>query len=117
MPEIGPHGRKEWLIALGGYPGVKEITLDPEGFERFGLVPHQPSGDRGGVDIEGRYVTGAPSPARWDETRKASPDGIVLTGKAPNRFAARPRMLIQGIERHIIGLDQRRDGAITDPFF
>jgi hypothetical protein len=31
MPEIGPHGRKEWLNALGGHPGVEEIALDPEG--------------------------------------------------------------------------------------
>jgi hypothetical protein len=65
-----------------------------------------------------RLATGAaPRLARWDKARKASPHAIVLAGQAPNRFAAQPRVLVQGIERHIIGLDQRRDGAITDPFF
>jgi hypothetical protein len=96
---------------------MEQITLDPESFERVGLIPNQPLGDRGGVDIEGRQVGSTPPLARWDEARQASPHRIVLAGKAPNRFAAQPRVLIQGIERHIVGLDQRRDGAITDPVF
>src|SRR5262249_44319178 len=115
MPEIGPHGLQEWLNTLGECPGIEEITFDPERFYRFGLIPHQTSGDRGGIDIKGRYVRGAPPLARWDEARKASAHGVVLAGKAPNRFAAQSRVLIQGIERHIVGLDQWWDGAITDP--
>jgi hypothetical protein len=37
--EIGPHGFQERLNALGGHAGVQEITLDPESFERLGIVP------------------------------------------------------------------------------
>src|ERR1700745_2178608 len=82
-----------------------------------GLIPKQPLGDRGGIDIEGRYVSGAPPLARWDEARKTSPHRIVPIGKAPNGSAPEPRVLVQRIERHAAGLHQRRDWVITDPLF
>jgi hypothetical protein len=50
VPEMGPHDLQQWLDALGRHAGLNEITLDTECFERLGLIPNQPRGDRGGID-------------------------------------------------------------------
>jgi hypothetical protein len=38
MPEIRPDALDDRLNALCGHAGVEEITLDPESFERYGLI-------------------------------------------------------------------------------